>query len=167
MNGERLPDDCYCELGTTECFKQLKVIEFLLNNFCQMMNIDKSKIETNPRVLKDIVTRIDQRKLYFHIYHNRMHPNEYKMTALLIYWILKLRPFWITVRKDFSEESSRIAATINEHFCVYMVLTVVKSCNPVACRKITAEYVKELVYSFRFRDLSKESIYLIFDALNN
>ena len=167
MNGENLPQDCYCELNASEVFKQLKDIDLLLTDFCQRINLDKTKIQTNPQALKNIVTRIDQRIVYFHIFHNKMRPNEYKMTALLIYWILKLRPFWIPVKENFSEESSKIAATINERFCAYLLWNVVNSCNPAAVGKITVEYVNELIYSFRFRDLSKESIYLIFDALNN
>lgn len=167
MNGENLPSDCYSELSTSECFKQLKIIELLLNDFCGRINLDKAKVQVNPQTLKHIVTRIDQRKLYFHIFHNQMRPNEYKMTALLIYWILKLRPFWISVKEDFSEESSKIAATFNERFCAYLLLNVVNFCNPKRYAEITVDYIDELIYSFRFRDLSKESIYLIFDALNN
>ncbi len=167
MNGENFPNDCYIPLDLKSCFEQVRYIDQHLTDYCRLHNIDKTKIQTNTHALKEIVTRIDQRKLYFHIFHNRMHPNEYKMTALLIYWVLKLRPFWIPVRQDFSKTNFEIAANINDNFCVYLFLNTVRTMNPSAYKKITAEYLKELAYSFRFRDLSKESIYLIFDALNN
>ena len=60
MNGEHLPKDCYFELNMSECFKQLRVIELLLNDFCRKVNIDKSKIQVNPRILKDIIIRTEQ-----------------------------------------------------------------------------------------------------------
>lgn len=166
MNGESLPNDCYREPEIVFTLKQAKLIDAYFSAFCRFSGIDESKVQKNTESLKDIVVRIDQRRLYFHIYHNNMKPNEYKLFALLIYWTLKLRPFWIPIKENFSRESAKVASQVNENFCVFLVVTLLKKFQPQAYRNLmNSDYLQELAYSFRFRDLSKESIYLIFDSL--
>lgn len=167
MNGESLPNDFYRDPNSQSIFRQAKIINELLKVFCQWTNMDISQIQINTETLREIIIRIDQRKVYFHIYHCGMRPSEYKMNALLIYWILKLRPFWIPINESFSKNAAKKAVYINESFCVFLTLNLLSHYKPQTYNQISKNpiFINELLYSFRFRDLSKEAIFLIFDAL--
>lgn len=166
MNGEYLPDDCYQEPDSQFIFSQLGKIHELLKSFCKVFGIDESRLYANPETFRDIIIRMDERRLYFHIFHRRMTPNECKMVALFIFWVLKLRPLTIKCDGVFSEKQFRFNSCINEKFCVFILISLLKKHNPEKLynQLSNGNYLEELAYSFRFRDLSKEALYLIFDA---
>ena len=166
MNGEQFPNDIYKEPSEEFILGKMKIIDRFLDMFCNLFKINKEKIQVNTEIIRDIVIRMDKREIYFHIYHNDMEPSEYKKLALFIYWVLKLRPFWIPINENFNENNIKFAACINEKFCIFMVTIFLRKFKPSALKLLKTDYIKkELPYSFRFRDLSKESLYLIFDAL--
>lgn len=51
---------------------ELLKIEQQINEFCTVTDIDSTRIEVNVKTLKDIIIRLDMRRLYFHIYHKKM-----------------------------------------------------------------------------------------------
>lgn len=161
MNGNNLPIDVYREPNEDQVIQEVEKIITMAGMLCRVLGIDPKKFKINISALKDIVIRIDERKLYFYIYHNRMKPNECKMLSLFIYWTLKLRPFWFLEDKDDSD----FASTVNEKFCAYVFIQVLQIIKPQKCLTVAKSgFLTELVYSFRYRDLSKESLYLVFDA---
>lgn len=166
MNGQDLPSDVYSVPPTRYMMRMAGAIDSLRNKFCATLDLDGAKLETNTETLRDIIIRIDKRALYFHIFHDGMKPSEHKNLALLVFWILKLRPFWIAVRKDFTKEQFQFASCINEKFCMFLVTTLLLEYSENA-RNITEAYLKELAYSFRFRDMSKESLFLLFDLFRH
>ena len=162
MNGLDLPFDFYREPNEDYVVGEVKKIIAMFGSFCRVLKIDRSKVEINIPALKDVVIRIDERKLYFHIYHNQMQPNECKILALFVYWILKLRPFCLHCGKH---ENTDFSTQLNEKFCAYVFMQILCRINPQKCLDIASNgYLKELAYSFRFRDLSKEALYLTFDS---
>ena len=148
-----------------EC--ELRKIDQQFQEFCSVMNINSTKVEANAKTLRDIIIKLDMRRLYFHIYHKKMEANEYKINAgLLVFWILKLRPFWMKIEDDDSDEMIEIATNINEKICLYIVLSLLKEYNSdffTYGKDLVMAYTNELEYSFRYRDLSKESMFLLFD----
>ena len=147
----------------TETKKLFKVVE----SFCRISGINSDRINYNIPTIRDIIIRIDMRQLYFEIYHDRMDINEYKLNnGLMIFWIIKLHPFWIDVKEGDSDEIIKQAANINEQIALHIAVSLLREYNPNFFEKgkdLMQAYCNELLYSFRYRDLSKESLFLMFD----
>ena len=56
-------------------------------------NKTASKLKYDTDIIKDIITRIEKRRTYFHIYHNATKMGEVNEIALVCFWIIKLMPF--------------------------------------------------------------------------
>ncbi|MCI8647439.1 MAG: hypothetical protein HFE76_11795 [Firmicutes bacterium] len=147
--------------------RELQKYDEIVTQFCRISDIDKTRVEVNIQALKDVIIRVDMRKLYFQIYHSNMEANEYKViTGLECFWVLKLRPFWMKILPEDSKEVMQMATWINEKIALHMTCSLLKEYNPDFFEKgqdICELYCKELEYSFRYRDLSKESMFLMFD----
>lgn len=160
-------DFSYTEPSPEYIDKELEKFEEIIEQFCELSQIDKNRVEVNFQTLKDAIIRVDMRKLYFKIYHSNMAANEYKViVGLECFWILKLRPFWMKLEPNDPPEVMRIATWINEKIALHMACSVLEQYNPeffAEGRDICKSYCEELEYSFRYRDLSKESMFLMFD----
>ena len=167
MNGTNLPDDYYEKPDQSYIDQELKKIDKLVCSFCALMKIDSQKIETNVLALKEIIIRLDKRKLYFHIFHKGMEANDYKKNAgLFVFWVLKLHPFWMHIDEDYTSEQIEFATYINEKICLFVVMALLREYNSDFIERgedLLASYKQELEYSFRFRDMSKEALFLMFD----
>ena len=98
---------------------ELLKIEEQIKEFCNATDIDPTRIEVNVKTLKDIIIRLDMRRLYFHIYHKKMDANEYKVNAgLFVFWILKLRPFWMRIQEDDTDELIETANSQNTYVII-------------------------------------------------
>lgn len=150
-----------------EVREMLEQIQSIVEKFCETVNVDFSRIEINARSLEDVVIRTDMRNMYFAVFHKGMIPNEYKrIIGLLVFWILKLHPFWISIRDEDDGELMNIASHINEKISVFIVISLLHEYNPDFLDKgkdLCEGYIRELEYSFTYRDLSKESLFLMFD----
>lgn len=70
------------------------------------------------------------------------------------------------ITKEDDERTIEIATRINEKIVLHIICGLLKEYNQSFFEEgldIGKSYCKELEYSFRFRDLSKESMYLMFD----
>ena len=147
--------------------EESKKIFSIVDSYCETADIDRTRVECNYSSIKDIVLRLDMRLLYFRIYHNKMEINEYKLLCgLAVFWILKLRPFWISIKEADSKDFINTANNINEQISLHIVIMLLKEYNPLFFQEgkgLIKQYCKELLYSFRYRDLSKESLFLMFD----
>lgn len=150
-----------------EVHKMLGQLQSIVEKFCETVNIDFSRIEINARSLEDVVVRTDMRNMYFAVFHKGMIPNEYKrIIGLVVFWILKLHPFWMSVSDEDDEEVINVASRINEKIAMFIVLSLLHEYNPDFLDKgkdLCDGYIRELEYSFTYRDLSKESLFLMFD----
>lgn len=157
----------YQEPSSEYIEEELAKIEEQLREFCALIEIKFEKLRVNAKTLKDIIIRLDMRGLYFHIYHKKMEANEYKRNiGLLVFWILKLRPFWIDIQQEDSDEQIELATYINEKICLHIILSLLREYNSNFFeygKDLVKAYVNELEYSLRYRDLSKESMFLLFD----
>lgn len=157
----------YSDLSLTQPEINAEMGKFteLLQQFCDLCKLDQKRIEINFRALQEVIIRVDMRKLYFKIYHN-MVPNEYKLTALECFWFLKLHPLWMPIHEGDTEEMMQLATYINERFIVHIICGAIMEFKPDFFKSgcdLALNYCKELEYSFRYRDLSKESMFLMFD----
>ena len=145
----------------------MKQFEEVVEDFCNIAEFEVSRIKFNIPALEDVIVRTDMRVLYFAVFHQEMKPNEYKkITGLLIFWILKRHPFWVDTTKEDSEDTIRLASCINEKIALHMALTLLNEYNSNFFEHgedLVESYARELEYSFTYRDLSKESLFLLFD----
>ena len=146
---------------------ELKKYQEILAQFCQIADLDINRVEVNIQALKEVIIRVDMRQLYFQIYHANMEANEYKcIIGLAGFWLLKLHPFWIQIHEEDSPEMMQMATWINEKFVLHMICSLLQKFNPEFFEyglDMCEAYCNELLYSFRYRDLSKESMFLLFD----
>lgn len=165
MNGTDFPQDFYKKPPKSKAYKMIgQFFKPLLEHFYNdvLKARQDIKIEVNPETFIDIFLRYDERILYFYIFHQGMEPNQHKRLALLVFWIVKLKPLKIRVLSNgYSKETSHLESTINESFGVYMVRAFLESFYKGL--KLPETYLEELQYSLRYRDLSKESLYLCID----
>ena len=142
-----------------EFMKEVQDLDKLLHDFCDSSELyPYEAVNTNINALKDIIIRVHKRKHYFKIFHNEMITSEYKETALYCYWVLKLRPLWIEPNYKSSER-------INEKFALHLYVSLLKKYNEDFSEGdgINKRHIRELLYSFRFRDITKESMILMLE----
>lgn len=151
--------DKYQWMTEQEFMNEVRELEKLLRDFCEGSGLyPYESVRTNMNALKDIIVRVHKRKHYFKVFHNEMNISEYKETALYCYWVLKLRPFWIDPGYKSSER-------INEKFALHLYVSLLKKYNEDFSQEdgINRMHIRELLYSFRFRDITKESMILMLE----
>lgn len=116
-------------------------------------------------MLTESFVRIDKRKDYFIIFHDDTDMNEIKETALLVYWLLKFKPFRI---KDSNVLMHKKYRHINEAFSLFLIYSVLKQesvCHENVVFHISKEYNDKMMYAFRHWDISKEALMLVLESL--
>jgi hypothetical protein len=137
-----------------------KLKDYFLHNVITALNIqNRSELKFNRDVLYEIFTRIEKRRVYFHIYHSGMEMGEINEGALLCFWILKLMPCQM---KGISASllNTKIAYIIFVNLLHYVANESNKKAG--AGTKLHVNIKKrlmdDLLYAFQYRDLSKEAI---------
>jgi len=108
-------------------------------------------------VMFEIIERVEKRRIYFRVFHG-LTLSEQNEIALYCFWTAKLAPFFDHKRPD---------RPINAVFAAFMFLRMI---NNTGCRTrrpvlIDGKYVENLIYAFLYRDLSKEAVMAMADAL--
>lgn len=147
-----------------EWMKHMSVISaFFTNN-----DYDEDHFAINKATIYSIITKIDQRKHYFKVFH-KLKISEYKEVALLAFWYVKLRPLSIRSQDGVNQESS--VNTINEKLAVYHIFTILRSnlkfhnLDEAPLDNLQEEYVEELIYSLMYQDLAKEALILLVESM--
>jgi len=109
----------------------------------------------------DVIDRVDKRKVYFRVFYEKVKEgmSERNEAALYCFWILKLAPFF---------DGTCPNTEVNINFAAWLLLASVKySCNKngIATVSLPDNYVNDLKYAFRFRDISKESIMALAETM--
>lgn len=142
-----------------EFLDEVHNLDKLLHDFCEGSDLyPYESVKTNINTLRDIIVRVHKRKHYFKVFHNEMITSEYKETALYCYWFLKLRPLWI-------DPANKSSDRINEKFALHLYISLLKKYNEGFSESdgINRLHIRELLYSFRFRDITKESMILMLE----
>jgi len=79
----------------SETMKRLmsKIPQFLQNIAAVLQIKNPNEILVCQETLYEILTRVEKRRVYFHIYYNGKKLGERNEAALICFWILKLMPF--------------------------------------------------------------------------
>ena len=153
------PDEAYINA-------EMSRLEEIVEAFCGKFDFDIPRIKVNPKSLVDVIKRVHKRKEYYKFFHKGMEINEYKVMGLYGFWILKLKPFWVEITVNDSEENADTGTRINEKIVLYLFMTFIKRVNYkfyYMSEDLIQEYLDELLYSFRYRDISKEAMFLMLE----
>ena len=148
--------------------------------FAQFQEIAIAFIESNgysgddiivsPMDVYQILTKVDQRKEYFHFFHE-LEISELKEVALYCFWIIKFKPLRCAKNKMTEEEEIHFEY-LNEKFALFNLiktLRVLIGDDNVKNKKpndfFSPYYIYELVYSFAYRDISKEAMILLVETI--
>jgi hypothetical protein len=96
---------------------------------------------------------VEKRKIYFHVFH-RLKMDELNETAFYCFWILKLQPFRY---RDECFDTNKLNAEIAAYLLLQAAFKHVKGRSDLTVG-ITLETLQNLLYAFRYHDLSKEAI---------
>lgn len=166
-------EDKICKpLSETTLREQTNNLISEFNKFAKHANLDSRKINIERPYLPLILQRVEKRRQYFRYFHDNMEINEVKQAALVAYWVLKFRPFSYCSdgQGDLRTESELAEKykALNERFAFFYILS--------ACRKgadvLGFQYqmpsyglVNEVIYAFKYWDLSKEAVILIAEII--
>ncbi len=155
----------YRPLPEADLLKKVNHLMAQFETYCHLHDIPQKEIAVQRVLMPLIFTRVDKREGYFAIYHNQTKINEIKQAALVVYWILKLRPFMYT---GVSPALVKQFRRINEGFSMYYLFGVIKACAKTLnhdFKRPSDELVDELMYAFSYWDISKEAMIQIAETL--
>jgi hypothetical protein len=136
-----------------ETMRQLmEKIPLYLKNVVSVLGIkSSSEIIVNQEILYDLLTRVEKRRVYFHIYYDKKKMGERNEGALICFWILKLMPFkHATIPNALL--NTKIAYTFFINMLFYEAAKTKRRVN------IKSDLLNNTLYAFQYRDLSKEAI---------
>lgn len=153
----------YTKLDTRKITENKIYLAKLFYHFCNLYKaqVDYKKVHVSEEKIYDLIIRIDKRLDYFDHFHD-ITMSEYKKTALLSYWINKLRPYYYKKSIIINNEKY----DINEVFATFIILVHLYGDNFEFIKKqgILLQYMSTLIYYFRFREMNQEGIMLGLEA---
>ena len=141
----------------------------LIEQFVTDNHYNKKDIKVDRNVIAAIITKVDQRKQYFSYFHH-LEMSDLKELALNCFWYVKLHP--IVVNLDSIDDKKRWEyRSINEKFAVFFLIkelrALLRSTNgdESPLEKLSEKYVRELVYTLSYRDISKEAMIILVESM--
>lgn len=125
---------------------------------------DSNSVDINQRNLAEVISRTYKRKEYYKYFHNITNVSELKETALLCFWIIKLKPFTVLI------DRSPLRPSANEKFALNLILSQIQhllSLQGEDFRMLDDCFIQDTLYAFKYRDLSKEAMILYVDSIAN
>jgi hypothetical protein len=154
------PDEfpVFSPLDASYLEKQVDVLSEFLQNISPILNIENfSELEIDHETMHEIITRVEKRRVYFHIYYG-LQMGELNEGALICFWILKLMPFK-HAKIPNSTLNTKIAYTFFVNLLFYVAAQSGKKVN------VNELLTHNLIYSFKYRDLSKEALMALAESL--
>lgn len=145
--------------------KHKKIIE----SFIEKNQYDVRYLYINQNTVMSVIAKVHQRKKYFEYFHG-LEMSDCKEVALICFWYIKLRPICAASKDLFMKEMEEFNY-INEKLAVYYILTALqglleeKNLPVEPLENINKDFVRELIYSFRYRDISKEALILLVEGM--
>jgi len=169
MATQKVP--AYQQLSKDEIKVILKDLQIKIEDFMRGLEYHGiTKYTVCGLDLLDIILRVDKRIYYFKVFHG-MDCNEGKKAALFAYWIVKFRPIMITDPKYIDVDGYN--NKVNEMFAIHYMLSAlcgmgrIKTGNDRRGVNLSLKnpFIERLWYSFRFRNITIDSIIVLADAI--
>jgi len=148
----------FTPLDSATVEKLMRKIPQYLHNIAVALGISNlNDLLIDQEALYEIITRVEMRRVYFHIYHP-IEMGELNEGALICFWILKLMPF---KHEKISTAllNTKIAYTLFINMLFYVAQKTKKKVN------IKSDLMTNTLYAFRYRDLSKEAIMALAESM--
>lgn len=159
----------YATLSDDELQKRWTKHKAIIEGFLSENEYQQDYLFVNEDAVLSVITKVDQRKEYFKFFHG-LNMSEYKEAALIAFWYIKLRP--INLRsKEFAEKSLKEYDAINEKLAVYYILKTLRIMlynngkSPNELDSLSKKYINELIYTFTYRDISKEALIMLIETM--
>lgn len=159
----------YAALSESELQNRWDKHKNIIEDFLSENKYDQNCIFVNEKVILSIITKVHQRQKYFKYFHG-LDMSEYKEAALNAFWYIKLRP--IMFRSDvLAEQLPGEYDSINEKLAVYYLLRTLRLMlikhkkSEDQLDTLSRKYLRELVYTFTYRDISKEAIIMLIETM--
>jgi len=162
--------DHYRPLDDDDLINLLRQFIKEIQNYLQRLGYSENQYSICGLDLIDIIIRVDKRLAYFDYFH-KMKINNRKKAALYAYWIIKLRPVKIV---DDRLKNKIGHAKVNEKLALNHLLGVLIARGNIKLGNGKDEvildsrnkFIKELYYSFRFRNFTIDSMIVLADSIN-
>jgi hypothetical protein len=135
-----------------------KIPQFLRNITAVLQIKSPNEIMVCQETLYEILTRVEKRRVYFHIYYDGKKLGERNEGALICFWILKLMPF-----KHDTIPTSTLNVKIAYTFFINMLYY--EAAHSKRKVNIKSDLLTNTLYAFKYRDLSKEAIMAMAESL--
>jgi hypothetical protein len=133
--------------------QKIKKLEGFLDNLESFLKIEHSRIVVVPKILIEIIERIEKRRIYFHIFH-QIDMGELNEGALYCFWISKFCPFYYAGIPT-NVLSTKIALYLFEKTLFFYAQKTGKKVNT------SQRFLSSLYYSLLYRDITKEALMLL------
>lgn len=160
-------------------YKQLTADEFdviwpkhedIINEFLYQNDYDMECIKISRDSILSTVVKVDQRRQYFSFFHG-LDMSEYKEAALTAFWYIKLSPLSIETSALDNDNEVEKYDSINEKLALYVILKTLRVMllkhkkSSEQLDKLPKSYIDELVYTFTYRDISKEAMIMLVESM--
>jgi hypothetical protein len=134
-------------------------LEQYLGNIVAVLGIKATnEIFCDQEIFFDVVTRVEMRRIYFHVFHKGMEMGELNEGCLLCFWILKFMPF-------SHDRLSNVVLNVKIAACIFLNMLRYVATKEGKTVNIRGDTVGDLMYAFRYRDLSKEALMILAKSL--
>ena len=150
-----------------EVFEDYKILTAMFREFLRLNNIGYASVNINIALIVEAFRRVDMRKEYFSTFL-KIKLCETRESALLAYWIIKLKPFAIKSTSMTVPKNIDFSRKINEEFAATLILSAARATaqdQEANNFKISEKYRNKLVYSLQYWDVSENIIMSIAEAL--
>jgi len=159
----------YEYLSKSQWNEEIKKFDILISNFIDECGYSVEDVAPFETAIFQIITKVDQRKKYFIFFHH-LNISDFKELALYCFWIIKLKPLCL-IKEDATDSDKLAFASINEKLAIYKIINTFRSlAENGKQRKVIDDffsdaYIHELIYSFTYRDISKEALILLIETM--
>jgi len=124
--------------------------------------IPRGRLSVSESCILDIIDLVERRRVYFHVFHG-IDMSEWNEAALYCFWIVKLQPF---IDIPPANTKGKQINEVNAIIAVRLLCRIVNTVRNVNGKdKLKQLSLGNLIHSFRYRDISKESIMVLFESL--
>lgn len=159
----------YHQLSNDELQKEWNKHRTVIESFLTGNKYNKNNIIINENTMLSVIVKVDQRRKYFEYFH-KLKMSEFKEVALNAFWICKLQPLSICKRELITDQPKEYDS-LNEKLALFYILRTLrgalknKNKSENMLDSLPRKYVDELIYTFTYRDISKEAFIMLVESI--
>jgi len=125
-------------------------------------DIPRNRLSMSDSCMIKIIDLVERRRVYFHVFHG-LEMSEWNEAALYCFWIAKLQPFSDVPPPNVKP---RQANEVNAAIAVRLLCRVANNIRSARGKgKMENLNISNLIHSFRYRDISKESVMSLLEVM--